>query len=327
MSKRIVIALGGNALGNTLPEQAEAVKITSRTIVDLIEDGNQVVVAHGNGPQVGIINNAMAALQKEDPNQGFTPLSVCGAMSQAYIGYDLQNALREELLDRGICNMPVCTIITQVEVDPADPAFENPSKPIGKFMTEEEAKAYTAQTGYLVREDAGRGWRRYVASPMPKHIIEAGAIRHLSEDGHLVICCGGGGIPVRRTGKNHLKGEAAVIDKDFASELLAEQLDADMLIILTAVEKVAINFRKENEMWLSSLTPDEARKHIADGQFAPGSMLPKVEAAVKFAQSKPGRQALITLLEKAREGIAGQTGTVIQQSTGEPQRERVTAEA
>ena len=311
--KRIVIALGGNALGNTLPEQAQAVKVTARAIVDLIEAGNQVVVAHGNGPQVGIINNAMAALQKVDPTQGVTPLSVCGAMSQAYIGYDLQNAFREELLDRGITNMPVCSIVTQVEVDPADPAFADPSKPIGKFMTQEEAEEYAAKTGYLVKEDAGRGWRRYVASPKPKHIIEAGAIRALAEDGHLVICCGGGGIPVYRTEKNHLKGAAAVIDKDFASELLAEQLDADMLIILTAVEKVAINFRKENEQWLSSMTPEEARRYIAEGQFAPGSMLPKVEAAVKFAESKAGRTALITLLEKAKDGIAGKTGTLVSQ--------------
>ena len=313
MGKRIVIALGGNALGNTLPEQAQAVKITAKAIVDLIEDGNQVVVAHGNGPQVGIINNAMAALQKEDPSQGFTPLSVCGAMSQAYIGYDLQNAFREELLDRGIRTIPVCTIVTQVEVDPSDPAFENPSKPIGKFMSEEEAKEFSSKTGYLVKEDAGRGWRRYVASPKPKHIIEAGAIRALTEDGHLIICCGGGGIPVYRTEKNHLKGAAAVIDKDFCSELLAEQLNADMLIILTAVEKVAINFRKENEQWLDSMTPEEAQTYIAQGQFAPGSMLPKVEAAVKFAQSKSSRVALITLLEKARDGIAGRTGTRVQQ--------------
>ena len=313
MGKRIVIALGGNALGNTLPEQAQAVKVTAKAIVDLIEDGNQVVVAHGNGPQVGIINNAMAALQKEDPTQGITPLSVCGAMSQAYIGYDLQNAFREELLDRGIRTIPVCTIVTQVEVDPNDPAFANPSKPIGKFMTEAEAKDYAAKTGYLVKEDAGRGWRRYVASPKPKHIIEAGAIRALTEDGHLIICCGGGGIPVYRTEKNHLKGAAAVIDKDFCSELLAEQLNADLLIILTAVEKVAINFRKENEKWLDAMTPDEARQYMAEGQFAPGSMLPKVEAAVKFAESKTGRTALITLLEKAKDGIAGKTGTVVRQ--------------
>ena len=312
MSK-IVIALGGNALGNTLPEQAEAVKITSRAIVDLIEAGHQVVVAHGNGPQVGIINNAMSALQKEDPKQGFTPLSVCGAMSQAYIGYDLQNAFREELLNRGVRNIPVCSIITQVEVDSADPAFDNPTKPIGKFMSEADAKVYAEKTGYIVKEDAGRGWRRYVASPKPCHIIEAGAIRALSDDGHLVICCGGGGIPVVRTERNHLKGVGAVIDKDFASELLAEQLDADMLIILTAVEQVAINFGKPNQENLAELTPEKARQYIAEGHFAPGSMLPKVEAAVKFAESKPGRKALITLLEKAKEGIAGNTGTVIHQ--------------
>jgi len=204
-------------------------------------------------------------------------------------------------------------MVTQVEVDPDDPAFHNPSKPIGKFLSEEEAKHMAETTGFLYKEDAGRGWRRYVASPKPKHIIEAGAIRALTEDGHVVICCGGGGIPVFRTEGNHLKGAAAVIDKDFASELLAEMLNADTLIILTAVEKVAINFRKENEQWLSELSPEEARKHIADGQFAPGSMLPKVEAAVKFAESGEGRTALITLLEKARDGIAGKTGTAIRQ--------------
>lgn len=313
MGKRIVIALGGNALGNTLPEQANAVKITARAIVDLIEDGNEVIVVHGNGPQVGIINNAMLALMHEDPTQGATPLSVCGAMSQAYIGYDLQNALREELFDRGITNKPVVTMVTQVEVDPSDPAFENPTKPIGKFLTEEEAGELRKTTGFLYKEDAGRGWRRYVASPKPKHIIEAGAIRALTEDGHVVICCGGGGIPVFRTGGNHLKGAAAVIDKDFASELLAELLYADTLIILTAVEKVAINFRKENEKWLDRLTPDEAEQYIDEGHFAPGSMLPKVEAAVKFARSAPNRTALITLLEKAKDGIAGKTGTTISQ--------------
>lgn len=313
MSKRIVIALGGNALGTTLPEQAAAVKITARAIVDLIEDGNQVIIVHGNGPQVGIINNAMIALMHEDPTQGATPLSVCGAMSQAYIGYDLQNSIREELFNRGITTKPVVTMVTQVEVDPGDPAFQNPSKPIGKFLTEEEACHMAQRTGDLYREDSGRGWRRYVASPKPKHIIEAGAIRALTEDGHVVICCGGGGIPVTRTEGNHLKGAAAVIDKDYAAELLAELLNADTLIILTAVEKVAIHFRQENEQWLSDLTPEQARRYIAEGQFAPGSMLPKVEAAVKFAESAPGRTALITLLEKARDGVAGKTGTAIHQ--------------
>jgi carbamate kinase len=312
MKKRIVIALGGNALGTTLAEQAVAVKITSKAIVDLIEDGNEVIVAHGNGPQVGIINNAMAALRREDPTQGVTPLSTCGAMSQAYIGYDLQNALREEMLSRGIAK-EVATIVTQVVVDANDPAFENPTKPIGKFLSKEEADELAAKTGYLMKEDAGRGYRRYVASPKPVDIVEAQTIEMLSEKlGAVVIACGGGGIPVVREG-NTLKGVGAVIDKDFASELLAEKLDADMLIILTAVEKVAINYNKENVQWLSDLTPEMAAQYIAEGQFAPGSMLPKVEAAVKFAQSKPGRVALITLLEKARDGIAGKTGTAVHQ--------------
>ena len=308
--KRIVIALGGNALGNTLSEQMTAVKITSKAIVDLIEEGCEVVVVHGNGPQVGMINNAMSALTREDPKQPNTPLSVCVAMSQAYIGYDLQNALREELVNRNITNIPVTTMITQVRVDESDPAFNSPSKPIGHFMTEEEAKLAEEKYGYITKEDAGRGYRRVVASPNPAEIIEIGAIRSLVESGQLVIACGGGGIPVTLQG-NHLKGASAVIDKDFASELLAEELDADFLIILTAVEKVAINFGKPEEKWLDDITTDEARQFIGEGHFAPGSMLPKVQAAVKFADSKEGRNALITLLEKAKEGILGKTGTRI----------------
>lgn len=310
--KRIVIALGGNALGNTLPEQMAAVKITSKAIVDLIEEGCEVVVVHGNGPQVGMINNAMSALTREDPKQPNTPLSVCVAMSQAYIGYDLQNALREELVNRNISNIPVTTMITQVRVDENDPAFNSPSKPIGHFMTAEEAKLAEEKYGYITKEDAGRGYRRVVASPSPAEIIEIGAIRSLVEAGQLVIACGGGGIPVTLQG-NHLKGASAVIDKDFASELLAEELDADFLIILTAVEKVAINFGKPEEKWLDDITTDDARKYIGEGHFAPGSMLPKVQAAVKFADSKEGRNALITLLEKAKEGILGKTGTHIHQ--------------
>ena len=311
MSKRIVIALGGNALGTTLKEQAEAVHTTSKAIVDLIEEGNQVILAHGNGPQVGIINNAMTALTHEDPQQDITPLSVCGAMSQAYIGYDLQAALREELLSRGI-KKPVCTVITQTVVDPDDPAFRNPTKPIGKFLSKEEADAVAAKTGYLMKEDAGRGYRRYVATPLPVSIVEAPAIKLLSDGGAVVIACGGGGIPVIAEG-NHLRGVGAVIDKDFASELMAELLDADMLIILTAVEKVAINFNKENQQWLSMLTPAQADKYIAENQFAAGSMLPKVQSAVKFARSKTGRTALITALEKAGDGLRGKTGTLISQ--------------
>ena len=310
--KRIVIALGGNALGNTLPEQMTAVKITAKAIVDLIEEGCEVVVAHGNGPQVGMINNAMSALSREDPSQPNTPLSVCVAMSQAYIGYDLQNALREELLNRNITDIPVTTMITQIRVDAEDPAFNAPSKPIGHFMTEEQAKIAEEKYGYIMKEDAGRGYRRVVASPKPAELIAIGAIRPLVDSGQLVIACGGGGIPVTLIG-NHLKGASAVIDKDFASELLAEELNADFLIILTAVEKVAINFGKPEEKWLDDITTDDARKYMDEGHFAPGSMLPKVQAAVKFADSKDGRNALITLLEKAKEGILGKTGTRIHQ--------------
>lgn len=308
--KRIVIALGGNALGNTLPEQMEAVKITARAIVDLIAEGCEVVVAHGNGPQVGMINNAMAALSRENPAQPNTPLSVCVAMSQAYIGYDLQNALREELLNRSMTDIPVVTMVTQIRVDENDPAFRNPTKPIGHFMTDEQAQYARQEYGYIMKEDSGRGWRRVVASPKPVEIIEIGAIRSLVREGQLVIACGGGGIPVTLQG-NHLKGASAVIDKDFASCLLASELEADILIILTAVEKVAVHFGTPDQQWLDDLTVAEAKAHIADGQFAPGSMLPKVEAAVSFAESAPGRTALITLLQKAKDGILGKTGTRI----------------
>lgn len=307
--KRVVIALGGNALGNTLPEQMKAVKITAKAIVDLIEEGFEVVVAHGNGPQVGMVNNAMIALTHEDEQQPNTPLSVCVAMSQAYIGYDLQNALREELLNRNITDVPVATMITQVRVDADDPAFLAPSKPIGKFVSKAQAEKMEKQFGYIMKEDAGRGYRRVVASPKPAEIIEIGTIRTMVNSGDLVIACGGGGIPVIREG-NHLKGASAVIDKDFASCLMAKELDADYLIILTAVEKVALNYGTPDEKWLSDLSVEEAKRYIDEGHFAPGSMLPKVQAAVDFAQSKPGRTALITLLEKSREALQGKTGTI-----------------
>ena len=311
MGKRIVVALGGNALGNNLPEQMAAVKQTARAIADLIEGGNEVIVAHGNGPQVGMIQKAMAELTRSNPEKYIPcPLSVCVAMSQGYIGYDLQNGLREELLDRGI-NKGVATVLTQVEVDPHDPAFQNPTKPIGAFMTKEEADALVKERDYKVVEDAGRGYRRVVASPKPVSIVEIQSIQDMVEAGLVVVACGGGGIPVFKTEGHHLKGAAAVIDKDFASEKMAEQLDADVLIILTAVEKVAVNFGKPDQKWLDSLTPEEARRYMDEGQFAPGSMLPKVQAAVQFAESRPGRTALITLLEKAKAGIAGETGTSI----------------
>ena len=313
MGKRIVIALGGNALGNNLPEQMIAVKQTAKAIADLIEDGHQVILSHGNGPQVGMIQKAMAELTRSEPEKYIPcPLSVCVAMSQGYIGYDLQNALREELLDRGI-KKGVATVLTQVEVDPQDPAFANPTKPIGAFMTKEEADKLVAERDYQVIEDAGRGYRRVVASPRPQSIVEIESIRDMVEAGLVVVACGGGGIPVFKTEGNHLKGAAAVIDKDFASCVLAQQLEADTLIILTAVEKAAVNFGKPNQKWLDALTPEEAEEYMDEGHFAPGSMLPKVQAAVEFARSAPGRSALITLLEKARDGVAGRTGTVIRQ--------------
>lgn len=311
MSKRIVVALGGNALGKNLPEQMQAVQVTSKAIVDLIEQGNEVVVVHGNGPQVGMIANAMTELTRSDPEKYIPcPLSVCGAMSQGYIGYDLQNALREEMERRGI-DKGVATVLTQVEVDPADPAFENPTKPIGSFMSKEEAESLKESRGYDFVEDSGRGYRRVVASPRPKRIVELDTISSLVAANHVVIACGGGGIPVEPTGNHHLKGAAAVIDKDFAAELLAESLDADYLVILTAVEKVAVRFGKPDEEWLDVLTPERAHELADAGEFGKGSMEPKVLAAAAFAESKPGRSALITLLEKARDGIDGKTGTTI----------------
>ena len=310
-NKKIVVALGGNALGSNLVEQMISVTDAVKPIADLVEDGYEVVVTHGNGPQVGVIQDAMTLLSRENPEKHpHFPLSVCTAMSQGYIGYDVTNKLREELLDRGI-NKGVSCVLTQVEVDPDDPAFQNPTKPIGPFLTKEEAEAKAALRNHVFIEDSGRGYRRVVASPEPVSIIEIDTIRALADAGYVVIAAGGGGIPVFKAENNHLKGSPAVIDKDRASELLAEQLDADFLIILTAVEKAAINFNKPDQQWLDDLTPDEARKYIAEGQFAPGSMLPKIEAAVKFAESKPGRTALITLLEKAKDGINGKTGTRI----------------
>ena len=310
MSKKIVLALGGNALGDDLAGQMAAVKQTSRAIVDLIAQGHQVVVTHGNGPQVGMINLAFEAAAKTEAHTPMLPMSVCVALSQGYIGYDLQNALREELLSRRL-DIPVATLITQVEVDANDEAFLNPTKPIGSFFSKEEADRLT-KNGYIMKEDAWRVYRRVVASPKPVDIIEKETVKAMMDACHVVITVGGGGIPVIREG-NHLRGASAVIDKDWASAKLAEMIDADMLIILTAVEKVAINFGKPNEQWLDNLSLRDAERFIAEGHFAKGSMLPKVEAAASFARSRPGRKALITVLSKAKEGIEGKTGTVISQ--------------
>ncbi|MCI9216086.1 carbamate kinase [Lachnospiraceae bacterium 42-17] len=307
--KKVVIALGGNALGKDIEEQKEAVAKTAEVIVDLAEQGLDIIVTHGNGPQVGMIQNAMDNLIVMQKNYKQVPLPTSVAMSQGYIGIDLQNAIKYELLSRNI-DGKVSTILSQVEVDKDDPAFENPTKPIGRFLTKEEADE-NEKNGIRCMEDAGRGYRIVVASPMPKRIRELQTIKTLVDAGHIVITCGGGGIPVVSDEDGRLVGVNAVIDKDNASSLLASQLGADHLVILTAVEKVAINWGKENQEWLSDLTIEQAKEYIAQEQFAKGSMLPKVEAAIRFAESKEGRRALITLLDKAAAGIAGETGTVI----------------
>lgn len=309
MKDKIVVALGGNALGNSPAEQLELVKNTAKPIVDLIQEGHEVILAHGNGPQVGMINLAMDTAAQHNGKIPEMPFPECGSMSQGYIGYHLQNAIREELLNRNM-NIPVATVVTQVIVDENDQAFHNPTKPIGAFYTKEEADHLIKDKGFTMVEDAGRGYRRVVPSPLPVDVAEKETVRTLVDNGHIVITVGGGGIPVIEKG-NKLIGVPAVIDKDFASAKMAELLDADYLIILTAVEKVAIHYGKPEEKWLSQLSIDEARQYIAEGHFAPGSMLPKVQAAIRFAESKPGRRALITSLEKAKDGIDGKTGTVI----------------
>lgn len=307
MSREIVLALGGNALGESLAEQMAAVKVTSRAIVELLAQGHRVVVTHGNGPQVGMIHLAFEAAAATQAHTPHLPMSVCVALSQGYIGYDLQNALREELLDRGM-RVPVATLITQVVVDENDPAFLHPTKPIGSHFSPEEAARMT-RNGYVMRED-DRGFRRVVASPRPLDIVEKDSVLALMKAGQLVIAAGGGGIPVCRQG-NHLKGAPAVVDKDLASAKLAELIDADTLIMLTTVERVAIHYGTPQQRWLDRLSVAEARKYMLEGHFGEGSMQPKVEAAVEFAASRPGRRALITLLTKAREGIDGRTGTII----------------
>ncbi|MBR2155768.1 MAG: carbamate kinase [Clostridia bacterium] len=310
--KKIVIALGGNALQEagkpaTAEAQLEVVEKTAEYIADIIEAGYKVVVAHGNGPQVGriVLQNEYAV-----PVTPAMPFDVCGAMSQGYIGYHIQQGLTKVLRSRGN-KAEVATVVTQVLVDQNDPKFLNPSKPIGPFYTEEEAKAIAAEKGYVMKEDAGRGWRRVVASPVPVAIEELNAVKCLVDNGFITVTVGGGGIPVIRNEQGMLEGTAAVIDKDLASEKLAEDLDADALVILTAVEKVSINFKKPDQKDLETLSVDEAKQYIAEGHFAPGSMLPKIEAAVKFVESKPGRVSIITSLDKAVEALEGRAGTTV----------------
>ncbi len=310
--KRIVIALGGNALQEagkpaTAESQLEVVEKTSTYIADIIEAGYDVVIAHGNGPQVGRI-----VLQNESASNvtPAMPFDVCGAMSQGYIGYHIQQGLSKVLRQRGI-QKQVVTLVTQVVVDKNDPKFQNPSKPIGPFYSQAEAEKIAAEKGYVMKEDAGRGYRRVVASPLPVEIVELDAVKALEKDGFVVVTVGGGGIPVIRNADGTLTGTAAVIDKDLASEKLAEDLDADALVILTAVEKVSVNYKKPDQKDLSRMTVAEAKKYIGEGQFAPGSMLPKVEAAIKFAESKANRQCIITSLEKAVDALNGTAGTTV----------------
>lgn len=302
--QRVVVALGGNALGNTLEQQRDAVKHTARVLADLVESGNDVIVSHGNGPQVGMIKNAM---EHEIPN---IPLSMCIAISQSYIGYDLQNAIREQLALRNRTSIPVSTVVTQVRVDADDPAFQNPTKPIGRFMTKEEAALFTHQSSLPVMEDAGRGYRQVVASPKPMEIIELPTISTLVDAQQIVITCGGGGVPVVQE-QHKLKEVAAVVDKDFISSKLAQDLDADVLVILTAVSHACLHYGTEKETILEKLTTEQAEQYIQEGHFSSGSMLPKMEAALEFAHSKKGRRSVITLLEQAQDGISGKVGTHI----------------
>ena len=300
-------ALGGNALANTPAEQLELLRQTAKTNVDLIEEGNQVVIAHGNGPQVGMINLGMSTAAEAGAIKSDMPFPECGAMSQGYIGYHLQNSIANELAARGI-QKTVGTLVTQVLVDEADPAFQKPSKPVGAFYDKETADKIAAERGYTMVEDAGRGWRQVVPSPKPVDVVEKDMVNTLVDSGYVVITVGGGGIPVvKKDGR--LVGTPAVIDKDFASAKLAELIGADMLVILTAVDRVAINWGKPDQKALAEMTVDEAEKYCGEGHFAPGSMLPKVQAAMSFA--KAGGTAIIASLENAAAALRGESGTRI----------------
>ena len=309
MAERLVIALGGNALGNNPEEQLELVKTTASTIVDLVEEGYDVIVGHGNGPQVGMVNLAFENSHNKVGGTPTMPFPECGAMTQGYIGYHLQQSIMNELAMRGI-KKNVATVVTQVEVDPEDSAFKNPTKPIGSFYSKEEADKIVAETGYTFVEDAGRGYRRVVPSPKPVSIVELDVVDSLVRSGSVVITVGGGGIPVIKE-DGYYKGVAAVIDKDRASAKLALDLKADKLVILTAVEQVAINFNKPDQKNLSRLTIEEARGYIGENQFAKGSMLPKVESCIEYVENTENGEALITSLQKAKEALKGNTGTVI----------------
>lgn len=307
-TKRIVVALGHSALGKTFPEQKENVKKAANAIADLVEAKYEIVITHSNGPQIGMIHSAMTEYSRLEPSNTVAPMSICSAMSQGYIGYDLQNEIRTELLNRGIYK-PVSTLITQVRVDPFDAAFTHPDKVIGRYMTEEEAKAEEKKGNHVIKTE-GKGYRRIIASPRPMEIYELDAIKALMDAQQIVIAAGGGGIPVLQQG-TRLKGASAVIEKDITSACLAEQLDADVLLLLTGVEKVALNYGSPSETPLDSMTVEEATGYIDEKQFSSGAMLPKVEAAVSFASSNKNRKAIITSIDTALAGLTGKTGTLI----------------
>jgi carbamate kinase len=307
-NKKIVVALGHSALGKTFPEQKEAAKRTAAAIADLVEAKYQVVITHSNGPQVGMLHTAMTEYSRLEPDNTVAPMSLCSAMSQGYIGYDLQNEIRTELLNRGIYK-PVSTLITQVRVDPFDAAFSQPSKVIGRYMTQEEAKIEEKKGNHVVK-DGEKGYRRIIAAPRPMEIYELDAIKALMDADQIVIACGGGGIPVLQQG-TRLKGASAVIEKDLTSACLAEGLGADILLLLTGVEKVALHFGTEQEVALDTVSVEDATRYIEEGHFTSGAMLPKVEAAVSFASSSPARKSIITSLHTALDGVNGKTGTVI----------------
>ena len=302
---KYVVSLGGNALGNNPSEQKQALIKVADAISELVKCGHEVAIVHGNGPQVGMINLAFET-SKETPNM---PFPECGAMSEGYIGYHIQNALYNNFKEKGI-NKTVSTVVTQVLVDPNDPLFQNPSKPIGSFYSKEESDAISKEKGYIMKEDAGRGYRRVVPSPLPIDIIEKDAIETLLNNGQVVICAGGGGIPVIIK-DNKLEGVAAVIDKDYASSKLADLIKADYLVILTAVDNVRLNYKKENEISLTSVNKDEMAMYLEEGHFAKGSMYPKVQAVINFLDNNPGKTAVIASLDNAKEAFKLKAGTII----------------
>ena len=308
MARGIVTAVGGNALGETLPEQYRAAAELGRVLGGLLRPEDRLVVVHGSGPQIGLLRQAMDGLVRQEPDHPAVPLTVCTAMAQGYIGYDLQNALREALFRRG-CPRPVVTLLTQVEVDPADPAFDRPDKPIGAYLTPAEV-AEMERRGNPVMEDAGRGWRRAVASPLPRRVVELESIRALLDRGNVVVAGGGGGIPVAPAG-NALRGVEAVVDKDHTASLLARALDARILLILTGVEAVALHYGRPNQRRLTHMTVPVAEGYLAAGEFAAGSMGPKVAAGVDFAKSGPDRRCVITDFSHAEAALRGQAGTTI----------------